>query len=131
MVGTAVTEFLAASDARVLRVVRKTPASAEELEWSPRDGVIDEERLAEADAVVRLPRARLAGPRALPAHACRSLWAQIHLAGSNIGAGPLGLPRWTEGSKREIMESRRLGTRTVASALHRTHEAATARPTRR
>lgn len=53
MVGTALTEYLTAREARVLRVVRRAPSSDDELQWSPKEGKIDEQRLAEADAVVR------------------------------------------------------------------------------
>ncbi|MCC7381386.1 MAG: TIGR01777 family oxidoreductase [Deltaproteobacteria bacterium] len=57
------------------------------IRWDPQAGTVDRAALEGVDAVV-------------------------HLAGENIAAG-----RWTEERKRRIEESRRLGTRTIATAV--------------
>ncbi len=86
-VGRALVASLEADGHRVLRLVRREPQSPDEVAWDPRSGVVDSVRLQGVDAAV-------------------------HLAGANLGGRP-----WTASYKREILESRRLGTRTIAAAL--------------
>lgn len=67
--------------------VTRSPRSAEEIRWNPQDGTIDLPKDVEIDAV-------------------------IHLAGSNVADG-----RWSEEKKREILESRVLGTQLLAKTM--------------
>lgn len=50
----------------------------------------------------------------VPPGALRGVDAVIHLAGENIGEG-----RWTESRKRQLLESRKVGTRLIAEAVAR------------
>jgi uncharacterized protein len=89
-IGRALAPALAADGHAVTRLVRgRAPRDGRELRWDPTAGVMDPAAIASCDAV-------------------------IHLAGASIAAG-----RWTASRKAEIMESRRLGTRTIAAALAR------------
>lgn len=63
--------------------------AAGEIRWDPAGAGLDPARLSGVDAVV-------------------------HLAGENIAGG-----RWTEARKRELLESRKLGTRLLAEAMAR------------
>lgn len=75
--------------------------------------------LAERRAVVPLPRTRPASggpwwrPKAGEIHdPPHQVGAVVHLAGAPVAEG-----RWTEARKREILDSRRLGTRTIVDWL--------------
>ncbi|MCV7102173.1 TIGR01777 family oxidoreductase [Mycobacterium palustre] len=54
LIGSALAAALRAADHRVLRIVRRTPANAEELHWNPESGEFDPDALADVDAVVNL-----------------------------------------------------------------------------
>ena len=54
LIGTALVAALRAADHRVLRIVRRTPANADELQWDPDRGEIDPAGLAGVDAVVNM-----------------------------------------------------------------------------
>ena len=71
----------------VLRLVRRSSSSADEIEWYPDQNQLDESRLNGVDAAV-------------------------HLAGENIAAG-----RWNTARKKRILDSRVEGTRLLAEAL--------------
>ena len=87
LIGTALRNSLEADDHDVLRLVRRPPTDAHEIQWDPKGGSIDTEGLAGIDAAV-------------------------HLAGAGVGNR-----RWTTSYKREIRESRVLGTQTLAKAM--------------
>jgi hypothetical protein len=71
----------------VVRLVRREPHSADEVRWDPAIGTIDAAGLEGADVA-------------------------FHLAGAGIGD-----KRWTESYKKEILDSRVLGTGLLASTL--------------
>ncbi|MEP6760252.1 MAG: TIGR01777 family oxidoreductase [Sporichthyaceae bacterium] len=73
----------------VLRLVRRVPTAADEVQWDPDTGEVDLAALTGVDAV-------------------------IHLAGANIGGRP-----WTPAYRHTVLDSRVSGTRTIASALAR------------
>ncbi|AKN16821.1 hypothetical protein MHAE_00580 [Mycobacterium haemophilum DSM 44634] len=54
LIGTALAAALRAADHPVLRIVRRTPANAEELHWNPESGEFDADALTAVDAVVNL-----------------------------------------------------------------------------
>ncbi|MFF8834748.1 TIGR01777 family oxidoreductase [Streptomyces sp. NPDC015130] len=87
LIGRALVRSLRADGHDVLRLVRRPAATADEVEWDPRRLYVDAAGLVGVDAVV-------------------------HLAGAGVGER-----RWTEAYKREIRDSRVLGTRAVAEAL--------------
>ena len=87
LIGRALVPALRAQGHRVLRLVRKTATSADEVQWDPKAGTVDLEALA--------------GTRAV-----------IHLAGAGVGDH-----RWTDAYKQEIRDSRVMGTRTIATAM--------------
>jgi hypothetical protein len=89
LIGAALGASLAGTGDEMLRLVRRPPASAAEIQWAPDapDGALDPAALAGADAVV-------------------------HLAGAPVAAG-----RWTAARKREIRDSRVAGTAGLVSAL--------------
>ncbi|MBZ4323646.1 TIGR01777 family oxidoreductase [Streptomyces huiliensis] len=87
LIGTALVRSLEADGHRVTRFVRRAPRSGDEAEWDPKRQRVDTRALAGCDAVV-------------------------HLAGAGVGAH-----RWTDAYKREIRESRVLGTAAVAEAV--------------
>lgn len=87
LIGSALVAELGRRGHEVLAAVRREPRSASEVRWDPVAGTIDAAALAGIDAVV-------------------------HLAGAGIGDR-----RWTEAYKREILESRTKGTRTIAAAI--------------
>lgn len=89
LVGKALTKSLTNDGHEVVRLVRRTPSSAAEIEWHPNKGHIDAERLNGIDAVV-------------------------HLAGESIASG-----RWTGEKKRAIRDSRVKGTAILSEALAR------------
>ncbi|MBO3745633.1 TIGR01777 family oxidoreductase [Streptosporangiaceae bacterium NEAU-GS5] len=87
LLGSALVTALEASGTEVTRLVRRSANGPGEVSWDPAKGHLDPAQLEGADAVV-------------------------HLAGAGIGAR-----RWSEAYKKEIRDSRLLGTRTLARAL--------------
>ncbi|MER5353041.1 TIGR01777 family oxidoreductase [Kitasatospora sp. NPDC002551] len=93
LIGSALVDSLLADGHQVVRLVRHRsrtgprPDGTTGIGWNPLLGQVDLAGLAGADAVV-------------------------HLAGAGVGDR-----RWSEGYKREIRESRVLGTETLAAAL--------------
>ena len=87
MIGTALVGQLKAEGHTVLRLVRRKPNSAEEVQWDPAAGTIDLAALEGVDAV-------------------------IHLAGAGVGD-----KRWTPKYRATILNSRLLGTTTIANAV--------------
>lgn len=88
LIGETLISSLQADGHRVHRVTRSAgSAGADDVVWDPKAGTIDTAALEGLDAVV-------------------------HLAGE-----PIGGRRWNDEVKREIRESRTLGTRTLATAL--------------
>ncbi len=87
LIGAAVARELEGAGHSVVRLVRRRPAGPGERSWDPVRGVLDRSALDGAGAV-------------------------IHLAGEAIAGG-----RWTRERKRRILESRVLGTRTIAAAI--------------
>ncbi|KQS66339.1 TIGR01777 family oxidoreductase [Modestobacter sp. Leaf380] len=87
LVGTELLRTLRAEGHEVLRLVRRTPRTADEHRWDPSHGELAPGVLADVDAVV-------------------------NLAGVGIGD-----KRWTDSYKREVVQSRVDSTRTVAQAL--------------
>lgn len=88
VIGTALTESLVGQNHDVLRLVRREPTAADEIEWDPQGGTVGS-GLDGVDAV-------------------------INLAGAGVGD-----KRWTKAYKREIRDSRVLGTITLARAIAR------------
>jgi hypothetical protein len=88
-VGRALEPALTAAGHAVTRLVRARPRDPREFRWDPAAGTLDPAALASCDAVV-------------------------HLAGASIAGG-----RWTRSRKAGIMESRRAGTRLLATAIGR------------
>ncbi len=88
-IGTEVCRQLEADGHAVLSLVRRTPRTATEYEWSPAEQTINQQAIESADAV-------------------------INLAGATTGRLP-----WTNGYKKEILYSRVNGTRTIAEAIAR------------
>ncbi|MFI8516620.1 TIGR01777 family oxidoreductase [Streptomyces sp. NPDC085481] len=87
LIGSALVRSLRADGHEVLRLVRRPAATADEVEWDPARRYVDAAGLVGVDAVV-------------------------HLAGAGVGER-----RWSEAYKREIRDSRVLGTRAIAEAL--------------
>jgi len=87
LIGSALVPHLRTSGHEVVRLVRRAPQSNDEARWDPVAGTVD--------------------PGALD-----GLDAAIHLAAAGIGD-----KRWTEAYKREILDSRVLGTATIARAM--------------
>jgi uncharacterized protein (TIGR01777 family) len=54
LIGSALTAALRAADHTVLRIVRRAPATSEELHWNPESGEFDPDALTEVDVVVNL-----------------------------------------------------------------------------
>ncbi|MCG5432676.1 TIGR01777 family oxidoreductase [Mycobacterium sp. MYCO198283] len=54
LIGTALVYALRATDRRVVRIVRRTPANADEVHWNPETGEFDPDALRGVDAVVNL-----------------------------------------------------------------------------
>ncbi|WP_326697137.1 TIGR01777 family oxidoreductase [Streptomyces sp. NBC_01754] len=86
LIGAALVHSLRADGHEVVRLVRRPAAAGDEVEWDPGRQYVDAAGLVGCDAVV-------------------------HLAGAGVGDH-----RWTEGYKREIRDSRVLGTRAIAEA---------------
>lgn len=87
LIGRALVPALRARGHRVLRLVRTDVTKPDEVQWDPKSGTVDVAALAGTQAV-------------------------IHLAGAGVGDH-----RWTAAYKKEIRDSRVLGTRTISSAL--------------
>lgn len=87
LIGAALVRSLRADGHEVVRLVRRPAATGDEVEWDPGRQYVDVAGLVGCDAVV-------------------------HLAGAGVGDH-----RWTEEYKREIRDSRVLGTAAVAEAV--------------
>ncbi|MEU8266953.1 TIGR01777 family oxidoreductase [Sphaerisporangium sp. NPDC049002] len=87
LLGSALVRALRDDDRAVVRLVRRTPEAPGEAFWDPRKGILDPTVLEGAEAVV-------------------------HLAGAGIAD-----KRWTADYRREIVDSRVEGTRTLATTI--------------
>lgn len=87
LIGTPLVTGLREDGHEVLRLVRREPSAPDEARWDPQGGSVAAGALDGVDAVV-------------------------NLAGAGIGD-----KRWTEDYKREVRDSRVLGTRTLVSAM--------------
>ncbi|WP_346094622.1 TIGR01777 family oxidoreductase [Streptomyces olivaceiscleroticus] len=87
LIGTALQRSLRADGHEVLRLVRRAPRAADEVAWDPERQTVDTASLAGCDSVV-------------------------HLAGAGVGDH-----RWTAAYKKQIRDSRVLGTAAIAEAL--------------
>lgn len=87
--GSALVPSLRGAGHEVIRLVRREPASPDEVRWDPAAHEVDERGLAGVDAVV-------------------------HLAGANLGGR-----RWTKAYRRQILASRVDGTTTISNAIAR------------
>jgi len=87
LIGNALVGYLKSQGHTVQRLVRRTAVSSEEITWDPIAGTVDMDALAGVDAV-------------------------IHLAGAGVSD-----KRWTKKYKSEILNSRLLGTTTIAKAV--------------
>lgn len=87
LIGSALVRSLRADGHDVLRLVRRPARTADEVEWDPSRLYVDASGLVGVDAVV-------------------------HLAGAGVGER-----RWNEAYKKEIRDSRVLGTATISQAL--------------
>lgn len=86
LIGTALVAQLRSDGYQVLKLVRRPARSADEVGWDPIKGEIDLKSLEDVDAV-------------------------FHLAGAGVGD-----KRWTAAYRSEILNSRLLGTTTIANA---------------
>jgi len=87
LIGSALVGHLRSEGHTVQRLVRRKAAAPDEISWDPKNGTIDIAALDGVDAV-------------------------IHLAGANVGDH-----RWTKKYRAEILNSRLLGTTTIAQAV--------------
>ena len=87
LIGSALVGHLRSEGHTVQRLVRRKAAAPDEISWDPKNGTIDTAALEGVDAV-------------------------IHLAGANVGDH-----RWTKKYRAEILNSRLLGTTTIAQAV--------------
>ncbi|MER8089545.1 MULTISPECIES: TIGR01777 family oxidoreductase [unclassified Streptomyces] len=87
LIGAALVRSLRADGHEVVRLVRRPARAGDEVEWDPGRGYVDVAGLVGCDAVV-------------------------HLAGAGVGDH-----RWTPAYKREIRDSRVLGTTAIAEAV--------------
>ena len=87
LIGTALVGHLKSEGHTVQRLVRRAPVAADEVQWDPQTGFVDLSALTGVDAI-------------------------IHLAGVGVGD-----KRWTKRYKSEILNSRLLGTTTIAKAV--------------
>ncbi|TRV75621.1 TIGR01777 family protein [Streptomyces sp. 130] len=87
LIGAALVRSLRADGHEVVRLVRHPARDGDEVEWDPKRGHVDVAGLVGCDAVV-------------------------HLAGAGVGDH-----RWTEAYKKEIRDSRVLGTAAIADAV--------------
>jgi len=86
LIGAAVVAQLQSDGYKVLKLVRRPPRAADEVSWDPKKGEIDLKSLEGVDAV-------------------------FHLAGAGVGD-----KRWTASYRSQILNSRLLGTTTIANA---------------
>ncbi|MGW8952880.1 TIGR01777 family oxidoreductase [Streptomyces sp. NPDC055709] len=87
LIGTALVRSLREDGHEVVRLVRRAPRAADEVEWDPARQYVDAAGLIGCEAVV-------------------------HLAGAGVGE-----QRWTAAYKKEIRDSRVLGTAAIAEAV--------------
>ncbi|MEU3300541.1 TIGR01777 family oxidoreductase [Streptomyces sp. NPDC006678] len=87
LIGTALARSLREDGHEVVRLVRRAPRAADEVEWDPARQYVDAAGLIGCEAVV-------------------------HLAGAGVGE-----QRWTAAYKKEIRDSRVLGTAAIAEAV--------------
>jgi hypothetical protein len=87
LIGSALVGHLKGEGHTVQRLVRRTPVSPDEVQWDPKTGYVDIEALRGVDAI-------------------------IHLAGVGVGD-----KRWSKKYKAEILNSRLMGTTTIANAV--------------
>ena len=87
LIGSALVGHLKSEGHTVQRLVRRAPVSPDEIQWDPITGYVDIEALRGVDAV-------------------------IHLAGVGVGD-----KRWTKKFRAQILNSRLLGTETIAKAV--------------
>ncbi|MEV4329038.1 TIGR01777 family oxidoreductase [Streptomyces sp. NPDC049597] len=87
LIGKALVRSLRADGHEVVRLVRRPSGAGDEVEWDPRRQYVDVAGLVGCDAVV-------------------------HLAGAGVGDH-----RWTQAYRREIRDSRVLGTAAIAEAV--------------
>ncbi|OKK08254.1 epimerase [Streptomyces sp. CB03234] len=87
LIGTALVRSLRSDGHEVVRLVRRPAQSGDEVEWDPKRQYVDAAGLVGCDAVV-------------------------HLAGAGVGER-----RWNEAYKKEIRDSRVLGTAAIAEAV--------------
>lgn len=87
LIGTALVGHLKSEGHTVQRLVRRAVVAPDEIRWDPKTGYVDIEALRGVDAV-------------------------IHLAGVGVGD-----KRWSKKYKSEILNSRLLGTTTIAHAV--------------
>ena len=87
LIGSALVGHLKSEGHTVQRLVRRTPVSPDEVQWDPKTGYVDLDALRGVDAI-------------------------IHLAGAGVGD-----KRWSKKYKAEILNSRLLGTTTIANAV--------------
>ena len=87
LIGSALVGHLKSEGHTVQRLVRRTPVSPDEVQWDPKTGYVDLEALRGVDAI-------------------------IHLAGAGVGD-----KRWNKKYKAEILNSRLMGTTTIANAV--------------
>ena len=86
LIGAALVAQLQSDGYKVLKLVRRPPRAADEVSWDPNKGEIDLKSLEGVDAV-------------------------FHLAGAGVGD-----KRWTAKYRSQILNSRLLGTTTIANA---------------
>ena len=87
LIGSALVGHLKSEGHTVQRLVRRTPVSPDEVQWDPKTGFVDLDALRGVDAI-------------------------IHLAGAGVGD-----KRWNKKYKAEILNSRLMGTTTIANAV--------------
>jgi uncharacterized protein (TIGR01777 family) len=87
LIGSALVPHLRSVGHDVVRLVRRAPSGGDEIRWDPKTGYVDLDALAGVEGV-------------------------IHLAGAGVGDH-----RWSDAYKREILDSRVEGTRTIATAV--------------
>jgi uncharacterized protein (TIGR01777 family) len=87
LIGSALSHSLTADGHDVVRLVRRAPADPAEVRWDPHRGTVDTAGLEGCEAVV-------------------------HMAGAGIGDR-----RWTDSRKKELVDSRVLGTGAIARAV--------------
>jgi uncharacterized protein (TIGR01777 family) len=87
LIGSALVGHLKSEGHTVQRLVRRAPVSPDEVQWDPKSGYVDLDALRGVDAI-------------------------IHLAGAGVGD-----KRWNKKYKAEILNSRLMGTTTIANAV--------------